>query len=95
MLYALTVKEDKVSEIPAITHLDRSCRVQTVNNVLNSDMTQLLNAVKMKTGTPIVLNTSFNDNGEPIVESPTDAMKAFLKMDIDVMIIGNYMVCKS
>lgn len=95
MIYGLTVKEDKVSEIPAITHIDRSCRIQTVNNVLNSDMTNLLHKVRDKTGTPIVLNTSFNDNGEPIVESPEDALRAFQKMDIDILIMGNYMVCKN
>jgi carbamoyltransferase len=95
MLYAFTVKEDKVSEIPAISHLDRSCRIQTVNEEQNHTVTKLLRAVNEKTGVPIVLNTSFNDNGEPIVETPTDALNAFMKMDIDILFMGNYVVRKN
>lgn len=94
MLYSLTVKEDKRSEIPAITHEDNSCRIQTVDKKYNSQVTTLIDKFYELTGTPVVLNTSFNDNGEPIVESPEDAIKAFLNMDIDHLVIGNFIVSK-
>lgn len=94
MLYSLTVKEDKRSEIPAITHEDNSCRIQTVNKKYNQQVTTLIDKFYELTGTPVVLNTSFNDNGEPIVESPEDAIKAFLNMDIDHLVIGNFIVSK-
>lgn len=94
MLYSLTVREDKRSEIPAITHEDNSCRIQTVNKKYNPQVTTLIDKFYELTGTPVVLNTSFNDNGEPIVESPEDAVKAFLNMDIDYLVIGNFIVSK-
>ena len=77
-------------DIPAITHVDGSCRMQTVDDELNPKMCSLLRKLK----TPILLNTSFNDNGEPIVETPEDAMNAFKKMDIDYLVIGNYIISK-
>ena len=77
-------------DIPAITHVDGTCRMQTVDDELNPKMCSLLRKLK----TPILLNTSFNDNGEPIVESPEDAMNAFKKMDIDYLVIGNYIISK-
>jgi carbamoyltransferase len=94
MLYSLTVKSDKINEIAAITHADNSCRIQTVTEEYNPHVTLLLRKVHEKTGIPVVLNTSFNDNGEPIVESPKDAVKALLNLDIDCLAIGDYLVYK-
>jgi carbamoyltransferase len=94
MLYSLTVKEDKAHIIPAITHVDYTCRIQTVNKSLHPQTTLLLQKLKEKTGIPVVLNTSFNDNGEPIVESPKHAVESFLNLDIDYLVIGNYIVQK-
>jgi carbamoyltransferase len=94
MLYSFTVKENKIQELGAITHVDNTCRAQTVNETLNSQITTLLKKYKKVSGIPILMNTSFNDNGEPIVESPNDAISAFLNMDIDYLVIGDYIVSK-
>ena len=94
MLYSLTVKDEKKEELGAITHKDGTCRIQTVNNKINERVTSLLNKFNEVSGIPAVLNTSFNDNGEPIVESPQDAIRSFLNMDIDYLVIGNYVVKK-
>ena len=94
MLYSLTVKEGRKEELGAITHKDGTCRIQTVNNKMNEKMTTLLNKFKEVSGIPAILNTSFNDNGEPIVECPQDAVVSFKNMDMDYLVIGNYVVKK-
>ena len=94
MLYSLTVKDGREKELGAITHKDGTCRIQTVNNKMNEKVTTLLNKFKDVTGIPAILNTSFNDNGEPIVESPQDAVRSFQNMDIDYLVIGNFVVRK-
>lgn len=94
MLYSLTVREDKRDEIPSITHEDNTCRIQTVNDTINPKVTKLLNKLKETCGSSVVLNTSFNDNGEPIVETPQDAVRSFKNMDIDYLVIGNFVVRK-
>jgi carbamoyltransferase len=94
MLYSLTVKDGREEELGAITHKDGTCRIQTVNNKMNEKVTTLLNKFKEVTGIPAILNTSFNDNGEPIVESPEDAVRSFKNMDIDYLVIGNFVVRK-
>jgi carbamoyltransferase len=95
MLYSNTVRDDKIEEIAAITHVDKSCRIQTVTTEYNERMTILINEFYKLSGTPVVLNTSFNDNGQPIVESPVDALNAFTNMDIDLLVIGNFLVTKN
>ena len=94
MLYSMVVAEDKRNVIPAITHIDNSCRIQTVTEEYNLHLTKMIREYNKITGIPVVLNTSFNDNGEPIVETPEHAIKAFLNMDIDYLVIGNYIVNK-
>lgn len=94
MLYSLTVKTEKREELGAITHKDNTCRIQTVNESINFKVTNLLQKFKEETGIPAILNTSFNDNGEPIVESPQDAIRSFKNMDIDYLVIGNFVVRK-
>lgn len=94
MMYSMTVTESKRNVIPAITHVDNSCRIQTVNEEYNVHLTKMIREYYKITGIPVVLNTSFNDNGEPIVETPEHAIAAFLKMDIDYLVIGNYIVNK-
>lgn len=94
MLYSLTVKYNKIPEIAAITHVDRTCRIQTVNSQYHQEVTALLHKYHQISGVPVVLNTSFNDNGEPIVETPADAIRAFSNLDIDFLAIGNYVVKK-
>jgi carbamoyltransferase len=95
MLYSLTVKEEKIPEIAAITHEDKTCRIQTITEDYHPETTKLLREYYKLTGIPVVLNTSFNDNGEPIVESPKDAVKAFTNLDIDFLVIGNYVIRKT
>lgn len=87
MLYCQTSKTDK---LPAITHADKTCRIQTVTKSQNSRVYELLSNLDL----PVVLNTSFNDNGEPIVETPYHAISSFLKMDIDTLVIGDFIVDK-
>lgn len=94
MLYSFTVKPDKINEIAAITHVDNTCRIQTVSEEYNYEVTQLIREFYKLTGTPVILNTSFNDNGQPIVETPKDAIETFKKLDLDYLVIGNYIVKK-
>ena len=77
------------SEIPAVTHVDYSARVQTVDRETNPRYHALLEAVKARTGCPVVVNTSFNVRGEPIVCTPADAFRCFMGTDIDCLAVGN------
>ena len=87
MLYSLVVRPHQRKHIGAITHQDGTCRIQTVNDKLHPEVTTLLQKYKEKTGCPILLNTSFNDNGQPIIETPQDAVDTFNKIDLDYLII--------
>ena len=77
------------SEIPAVTHVDYSSRVQTVHRETNSRFHDLLNAFKELTGCPVLVNTSFNRRGEPIVCTPEDAFRCFMETDIEALAIGD------
>jgi len=94
MLYSLVVKPHQRKKLGAITHKDFSCRIQTVNKELHPEVTTLLQKYNKKTECPVLLNTSFNDNGQPIVETPKDAIKTFKNIDLDYLVIGNYLVVK-
>ena len=94
MLYSLVVKPHQRKKLGAITHKDFSCRIQTVNKELHPEVTTLLQKYNEKTECPVLLNTSFNDNGQPIVETPKDAVKTFKNIDLDYLVIGNYLVVK-
>jgi carbamoyltransferase len=82
------------SSIPAVTHVDYSARVQTVNSGSNPRYFALIQKFKELTGCPILVNTSFNVRGRPIVESPADAFKSFMATDLDCLFIGNYRLQK-
>jgi carbamoyltransferase len=82
------------SEIPAVTHVDYSARIQTVNREDNPLFHQLINEFYKKTGCPLVINTSFNVRGEPIVCTPLDAYKCFMRTNMDYLIMGNYLLDK-
>jgi carbamoyltransferase len=88
MLMVYDVKADRRCEIPAVTHIDGSGRVQTVTRTSNPRFYDLIDAFYRLTGVPVVLNTSFNEN-EPIVCTPRDAIQCFLNTRIDVLFIGN------
>lgn len=83
------------SEIPAVTHVDYSSRIQTVHKETNPKFHHLIAKFYAKTGCPILINTSFNVRGEPIVESPLDAYRCFMRTDMDVLVLGNYVLLKS
>lgn len=94
MLLATTVKEEYRLDLSAITHIDNTARTQSLTKDKEPFLHALLMELKAKTGYPIVLNTSFNVAGEPIVESPLDALNTFLKTDIDILVLGNYIIEK-
>ncbi len=82
------------STIPAVTHVDHSARVQTVGEHANPDYHRLLTAFHKETGCPVLVNTSFNVRGEPIVNTPQDAYTCFMRTNIDVLAIGGYLLHK-
>ena len=82
------------SEIPAVTHIDYSARVQTVHRETNPRFHSLLSAFKQRTGCPVLVNTSFNVRGEPIVCTPQDAFRCFMGSDIETLVIGNCVMQK-
>jgi len=88
-LFGIDKLNIKRSEIPAVTHIDYSARVQTVHKETNPKYYKLLSEFKKKTGCPVLVNTSFNVRGEPIVGSPEDAFNCFMKTEMDVLVIGN------
>jgi carbamoyltransferase len=77
------------SEIPAVTHVDYSARIQTVHRETNARYHALLSEFKERTGCPVVVNTSFNVRGEPIVCTPEDAFRCFMGTEIEALAIGN------
>ncbi|MEG3618544.1 carbamoyltransferase [Magnetovibrio sp. PR-2] len=83
------------SEIPAVTHVDYSARIQTVHSDTNPMFHELLSHFKADTGCPVLLNTSFNVRGEPIVCTPEDAYRCFMGTDIDVLVVGNCILHKA
>jgi carbamoyltransferase len=82
------------SDIPAITHVDYTARIQTVDQHSNPRYRKLLEKFKEKTGYGMLINTSFNVKDEPIVCTPEDAIRCFLKTDMDVLVIENYLLRK-
>ena len=84
------VKKDKKKLIPAVVHIDETSRVHSVSRNLNLLFYNLLNSFYKKTNIPVLLNTSFNIQ-EPIVYSPSDAIKTYFKSDVDYLCIGNYL----
>lgn len=77
------------SVIPAVTHVDNSARVHTVALEVNPRYHALLAEFKAQTGCPVLVNTSFNVRGEPIVETPEDAFRCFMRTDIEILVVGN------
>ena len=83
------------SNLPAITHVDYSARLQTVHKETNPEFWNLLSAFHRLTGCPVMINTSFNVRGEPIVCTPQDAYRCFMRTDMDYLVLGNYLLDKS
>jgi carbamoyltransferase len=83
------------SEIPAVTHVDSSARVQTVDENRHPRFARILRAFQQKTGCPVLINTSFNVRGEPIVNTPEDAYRCFMGTNMDVLVIENFVLRKN
>ena len=94
-LFGIDKLNIKRSEIPAVTHVDYSARIQTVTKSANNRYYDLISKFKEKTGCPVIVNTSFNVRGEPIVNSPADAFNCFMGTELDYLVIGNCILDKS
>ena len=88
------VKREWRKKIPAITHVDNTARLQTVSKSYNLNFYNLIEEFKKQTGVPVLVNTSFNLNGQPIVLSPSDAIKTFYSCGLDILVIGSYIIEK-
>lgn len=95
MLFAPAVKEAYRNKLPSITHIDNTARVQSVSKRTEPFIHLLLNKFAAITGVPVLINTSFNIAGQPIVESPADAIQTFFNNDMDGLVLGNYWVSKT
>ncbi|WP_228896243.1 carbamoyltransferase [Acidovorax sp. Leaf73] len=93
-LHGLAQLHQVRSSIPAVTHVDYSARVQTVSEQSNPEFYQLLSAFERKTGCSVLVNTSFNVRGEPIVCTPEDAYRCFMGTDMDCLVLGNVLLSK-
>jgi carbamoyltransferase len=92
MLLVAPVRSERAAEIPAVVHVDGTARIQTVDRESNPRFARLLDAFGTLTGVPMLLNTSFNLHGEPIVETPDDAILSFLRCRMDALVLGNIIV---
>lgn len=94
MLFVHQVKEEKAARIPAVRHIDGTARIQTVNKQQHEKYYDLLKAFKQKTGVPVLVNTSFNTLGKPIVCTPRDAVECFWSSPFDALVMGSYLIEK-
>jgi carbamoyltransferase len=94
MTQVYPVREEKQATIPAVTHVDGTARVQTVSQSTHPLYWNLIHAFYQLTGVPVVLNTSFNVKGQPIVNTPLEAVDTFLNTGMDALVCGSYLVLK-
>jgi carbamoyltransferase len=94
MLFTFNVRPDKADQIPAVRHVDGTARIQTVNEQQHPAYYRLLDAFRKRTGVPVLINTSFNTLGKPIVCSPRDALECFWASPFDALVIGSFLVRK-
>jgi carbamoyltransferase len=95
MILSFWANKTRAQEIPAVVHVDGSCRVQSVDRVTNPRYYGLLQEFEKLTGVPVVMNTSFNLKGDPIVCSPKDAVQTFYTSGLDDLVIGSFLVSKN
>jgi carbamoyltransferase len=95
MLFVYGVRADKAHRIPAVRHVDGSARVQTINRTQHAACYDLLRAFAERTGVPVLVNTSFNTRGEPIVCTPRDALASFCTSGLDALAIGSFLLEKN
>ncbi|HEY2726009.1 MAG TPA: carbamoyltransferase C-terminal domain-containing protein [Parafilimonas sp.] len=94
MLFVYNVKEDKADKIPAVRHVDNTARIQTINRNQHPLYYDLLSEFKKQTGVPVLINTSFNTRGEPIVCTPRDAIECFWTSPFDALVINSFLLEK-
>lgn len=94
MIFVVNVKPEKRNILGAVTHVDGTARIQTVSQKTNKLFWDLIHSFKQLTGVPVLLNTSFNNNVEPIIDSVEDAVVSFLTTGLDYLVIGNYLIKK-
>ena len=94
MLFVYDVPPEKADRIPAVRHVDGTARIQTINRRQNAPYYDLLQAFKRRTGVPVLVNTSFNTRGEPIVCTPRDAVESFWTSPLDALVIGSFCIEK-
>jgi carbamoyltransferase len=94
MITSFDVKSEKRDEIPAVTHVDGTTRPQIVRESVNPRYWALIDAFADRTGTPVVLNTSYNLSGDPIVTTPKDAIQTFYSSGLDALVIDDYVITK-
>jgi hypothetical protein len=94
MSFAVTVKHDKRSVLQATTHVDGTARIQIVYEDVNPRFWRLIAEFHKLTGVPVVLNTSFNNNAEPIVDSVDDAIQCFMTTGLDYLVVDDYLIAK-
>ncbi len=95
MSLTVAARPERAAQIPAVVHVDGSARIQTLGGDENPRYRRLIEAFERRTGLPMVLNTSFNIRGEPLVESPADALRAFLDSDLDLLVLEDTLVRKA
>ena len=94
MLFVFDVRPEKAPRIPAVRHVDGTARVQTINRAQNPRYYDVIAAFERRTGVPVLVNTSFNTRGEPIVCTPRDAVECFWTSPLDALVIGSYLLEK-
>ena len=92
--YMSRTAQCRSDKVPAVTHVDGSSRIQTLDENTNPRFRRLIELFNQHTGIPMVLNTSFNLAGEPLVETPADALRTFLDSDLDLLVLGDYLIRK-
>ena len=95
MLFVFDVRAEKATQIPAVRHVDGTARVQTINRSQNQRYYDVIAAFERRTGVPVLVNTSFNTRGEPIVCTPRDAVECFWTSPLDALVIGSFLLEKS
>jgi carbamoyltransferase len=94
MVFVYDVRQDREDKIPAVRHVDGTARIQTINRMQNAAYYDLLKAFAERSGVPVLINTSFNTRGEPVVCNPRDAVESFCTTPLDVLAIGSFIVQK-
>ncbi|WP_026075715.1 carbamoyltransferase family protein [Noviherbaspirillum massiliense] len=94
MVFVYDVRPDKADRIPAVRHVDGTARIQTINRAQNAPYYDLLHAFHQRSGVPVLINTSFNTRGEPVVCTPRDAVESYLTTPLDALAIGSFLLEK-